>query len=159
MTQQEIYCNYLNDEGFPQNQIVDAENVVFRAEGGLYVIRKSTDCRERFALVFPEFWDFRDEAELHRALTVCNEVHLRVHGAMLFCDHNSVSAAVELFLANPEEDIKKIFYPSFKALQRAVLVFVMLMYQAESLNSPPSGGNGAVPPHSGNSTDTTGGYL
>jgi hypothetical protein len=61
-----------------------------------------------------------------------------------------VSAAVELFLANPEEDFKKIFYPSFKALQRAVHSFVTLMYQAELLNSPPSGGNG---------TETTGSYL
>ena len=157
-TLQKIYCNYLKEEGFPQTKIVEEGDVFFKAEGQVYFIRTNADSPERFALVLPSFWEFEDEAEAYRALTVSNEVHLRVHGVTLLCVHNAVSATVELFLADPEEDIKKIFYPSLKALQRAVYWFVTLMYKAE-LPDPPSGGDTAVPAHTSNGVESTGVYL
>jgi hypothetical protein len=157
-TLQEIYANYLKEEGFPATKIVEEGNVFFKAEGQVYFIRTNADCPERFALVLPTFWEIEDEAEAYRALTVCNEVHLRVHGVTLFCVHNAVSATVELFLADPAEDIKNVFYPALKALQRAVYWFVTLMYKAEPPDSP-SGGGAGVPAHTSNGVENTGVYL
>jgi hypothetical protein len=158
MTQQEIYCDYLKEEGFPATKIIEDGDVFFKAEGQVYFIRTNADYPERFALVLPTFWEIEDEAEAYRALTVSNEVHLRVHGVTLFCVHNAVSATVELFLADPAEDIKTVFYPALKALQRAVYWFVTLMYKAEPAD-PPSGGGAAIPAHTSNGVENTGLYL
>lgn len=158
-TRQEIYCNYLKAEGFPQTQIEEEGYVITNAEGRTYVIRTYADFPERFALVLPGFWEIEDKAEAHRALIAANEVHLRVHGVTLFCAHNNVTAAVELFLADPEEDFKKIFYPSLKALQRAVYWFVTLMYKAEPPDDPSSGRRGAAPAYTSNGVENTGLYL
>jgi hypothetical protein len=157
-TLQEIYCNYLKEEGFPTTKIVEDGNVFFKAEGRTYAIRTDANSPERFALVLPPFWEIEDDAEAYRALTAANEVHLRVHGVTLFCAHNAVSATVELFLADPAENINNVFYPALKALQRAVLWFVTLMYKAEPPD-PPSGGGIAVPAHTGNGVENTGLYL
>jgi hypothetical protein len=158
-TRQETYRKFLKKQGFPQTNIDDEGDVIFMAEGRLYYIRTNADYLERFALVLPNFWEIEDEAEAYRVLTVCNEVHLRVHGVTLFCVQNNVTAAVELFLAEPVKDIKKIFLPSLKALQRAVYWFVTLMYKAEPPDDPPSGGRGAVPAHTSNGVENTGLYL
>ena len=123
-TRQEIYCKYLKKEGFPLSKIDEEGNVLCIAESRAYVIHTYADFPERFALVLPYFWEIEDEAEAHRALIAANEVHLQVHGVTLLCVNNAVSATVELFLADPEKDIKKIFYPCLKALQRAVYRFV-----------------------------------
>jgi hypothetical protein len=155
-TRQEIYCKYLKKEGFPQCKIDEEGNVLCIAEGRAYVIHTYADFPERFALVRPCFWEIEDEAEAHRALTVANEVHLQVHGVTLLCVNNAVSATVELFLADPEKDIKKIFLPSLNALQRAVYWFVTLMYRGDTPN-PPGGGAAAVA--ASNGADTVVGYL
>ena len=113
---------------------------------------------ERFALVLPAFWALEDAEETRLALACCNEVNCKVHGIALFCVHHNVTAVAELFLADPEEDIKDVFYPAFKALQGAAYLFAALMYKDQP-PGPPPGGGALITAHTGNGADNTAGYL
>jgi hypothetical protein len=157
-TLQEAYCSYLTAEGFPTTHIDDEGDVIFRCEGRVYLISVQEDCPERFALVLPSFWGLDDDQEAHLALTIGNEVNLRVFGVTLFIGQQSVSAAVELFLANPAEDIKAVLYPSLKAIQGAVYRFASLMHKAQGADPLPVV-SAPVPAHTSNGAETTAGYL
>src|SRR5229473_3144019 len=96
-TLQESYVNYLTAEGFPTAHVDEDRDVMFKAEGRVYFIRIREDYPERFAMFFPSFWALDDAQEAELALTVCNEVNLRVHGVTMFIARQSVSVVVELF--------------------------------------------------------------
>jgi hypothetical protein len=157
-TLQESYCNYLKAEGFPTAHIDEDGDVLFKAEGRVYFIRIREDYPEHFTLVCPSFWTLEDAEETNLALTVCNEVNLRVHGVTLISAYQAVSAVVELFLADPEDDIHAVFHPSLKAIQAAAYGFTSMMHKAQ-LPYPPSGANATVPAQTNNGAANGSGYL
>ena len=157
-TLQEIGCTYLKNEGFPTTTIEEDGEVVFKCEGKYYVMHMHQDFPERFTLALPAFWPLEDPDEAARALSVANKVNLRVYGATVVCVNDTVTAFVELFLANPAEDIKAVFYRSLKALQSAAYYFATLMDKGQP-PEPPSGGGVPVGAHTGNGAELLGGYL
>jgi len=157
-TIQEFYCTYLKEEGFPKSFIDEKGAVIFKCEGKTYVIHVDPDIPARFSLLLPSFWEPEDADEVHRALTVCDEVNVTLHGVKVFCVHHDVSATVELFLSNPAEDIKDIFHPSLQVLQGAYYLFVSRMHKKQPPKAP-SGGGTPVPAHTSNGVEITPGYL
>jgi hypothetical protein len=161
-TREETYCKYLKEEGFPTTHIDEDGDVIFKAEGLVYFIRNGHDFPERFALVLPSFFELEDAAEASRALAVCNEVNKRVHGATLYIvefeGRKEVSAAVELFLRTPVEDVPAVFYHCLKAIRAAVYGFVTRM-QAAQVARPLPVESATISAGAGNAGDSGGGYL
>jgi hypothetical protein len=150
MSRQETFCQFLKEQGFPIADLYDHGQVLFRCEGNHYLAQFHPDYPERFALALPGFWDLDDAEEEARALRAANQVNLRSFGTTVVCVNQTVTAVAELYLANPAEDLQKVFNSALKGVQRAAHAFVGFMRQSDSLG-----------PYSANGTGTqhTSGYL
>jgi hypothetical protein len=157
LSQQETLCQYLKDEGYPIANTYDGGEVLFRCEGNHYLAKFHPYFQERFALALPAFWELDDAEEEGRALAAANKVNQRYFGTTVVCADQSVTAFAALFLANPAQDLKKVFNIALKGLQLAANTFVSLMLQEEPPDTR-SNGSGAVPPPSNNGTPV-GNYL
>jgi hypothetical protein len=156
LSRQETFCQFLQDEGYPIANKYDGGEVLFRCEGNHYLGQFHPDFQERFALALPAFWELDDAEEESRALTAANKVNQRYFGTTVVCADQSVSAFAELFLANPAQDLKKVFNIALKGVQLAAHAFVSLMLHGEAAGRHT--GNGASS-HSDTGTQNTGGYL
>ena len=156
-TRQETFCQFLKEQGFPIAAMDDSGEVLFRCEGNHYLAHCHPDFPERFALALPAFWPLDDAEEEARALRAANTVNLRYFGATVVCVNQTVTAFAELFLANPAEDLKKVFNAALKGLQVAAHAFVSLMLTGEPAGQR-SGGGAAVASSNGNGAEL-GGYL
>ena len=157
MTRQETFCQFLKDEGYPIANTYDNGEVLFRCEGNHYLAQFHPHFQERFALALPAFWELDDAEEAARALYAANKVNQRYFGTTVVCTGQTVSAVAELFLANPAQDLKKVFKISLKGLQLAANTFVSLMVEGAPSETH-SNGSGAVPSPRDNGTPV-GNYL
>lgn len=156
-TRQETFCQFLKEQGFPIADMDDSGEVLFRCEGNHYLAHFHPEFTERFAMALPAFWELDDAEEEVRALRAANTVNLRYFGATVVCVEQTVTVFAELFLANPAEDLKKVFNTALKGLQLAAHAFVSLMLIGEPA-CPHANGSGSVPAPSGNGVEL-GGYL
>jgi len=157
VSRQETFCQFLKEQGFPIANTYDSGQVLFRCEGNHYLAQFHPDHPERFALALPAFWELDDAEEEARALTAANTVHQRTFGTTVVCVDQSVWAFAELFLANPAQDLEKVFNSALKGLQRAAQFFVSLMLKGEPAHLH-ANGSSSLPAPSGNGTPV-GGYL
>lgn len=124
---QELYLEYLRDEGFRPTTDSDGD-VTFKFEGGLYFIHVLEDDPTYFRLVYPRFWAIEDEAERDAALRAASLVSARKKGAKVFVEDDDTTASVELFLPNTE-DFRRVFPRCLNVVQEATRAFRQRMIE------------------------------
>jgi hypothetical protein len=130
MTKEEItqmYHEYLSDEGY-MPRVDQSGNVVFKYEGGTYVILVSEKDDEFFSLVFPNFWSIEGDTERVKAILAAQAVNAETKVAKVFLVHDNTWASIEMFCC-PPENFKTVFRRSLKTLRGAVANFATKMME------------------------------
>jgi hypothetical protein len=131
----EMYRHYLEDEGY--KPVVDSDgDVIFKKEGGNYLITIDERDEEFFSIMYPAFWKIESEAEGSSVLVACNHANSASKVAKVFRVRDNVWAASELFLATPD-GFKPVFERAVMALQHAVRVFGTTMRKAPLTDKGP----------------------
>jgi ABC-type proline/glycine betaine transport system ATPase subunit len=95
-------------------------DIVFKYEGGTYVLRRFEEHPTRITLLFPAFWRIESVAEQQKAESVANFVNARVFGGKVCIEGNEVVFALaDLFLGKPS-DLKRTFMDALQSTQSAV---------------------------------------
>ena len=116
----EMYLDLLEDEGF-RAELDDDGDVVFRHEGGTYIITIEED-EEFFRLIFANFWSLDDLPEKAQAVRVAHDVTRAVKAAKVFRVKNNMWCTVEAF-HDPPESVQPVLIRSLRAIQAAVARF------------------------------------
>ena len=120
----EMYREHLQEQGyFPE--IDDDGDVVFRHEGGTYIITVEED-EDFFRLIFANFWALEDKAERAKAVRAAHDVTRAVKAAKVFCVRENMWCTLEAF-HSPPENFRPVLKRSIRAVQAAVARFVELM--------------------------------
>lgn len=125
---QQIYLDYLADEGFKAHIDSDGD-IGFKYEGGDYYVIVDED-NQFFRLVYPAFWKLDDDAEIKRALVAAEQVNDKVKTGKVMFVGEWVWASVESFVED-REDFKPIFSRSLGALRSTWRTFIDEMNDAE----------------------------
>ena len=113
----EMYLDFLEEEGF-RAEIDDDGDVVFRHEGGTYIITVEDD-EEFFRLIFANFWSLDDLPEKAQAVRVAHDVTRAVKAAKVFRVKDNMWCTVEAF-HDPPENFQPVLIRSLRAIQAAV---------------------------------------
>lgn len=116
----DMYVDFLEEEGF-RAEIDDDGDVVFRHEGGTYIITVEDD-EEFFRLIFANFWSLDDLPEKAQAVRVAHDVTKAVKAAKVFRVKDNMWCTVEAF-HDPPENFKPVLIRSLRAVQAAVARF------------------------------------
>ncbi|MDY0019503.1 MAG: hypothetical protein RBT47_05815 [Anaerolineae bacterium] len=118
----QMYEEFLRGEGYlPQ---IDADgDVVFKAEGKVYLIIIDERDEEFFRIAFPNFWPIESPEERAKVTQAALDATASTKVAKVFPVQDNVWATIELFCL-PPENFKLVFRRSFSALQSAVTTFV-----------------------------------
>ncbi len=125
MTKAELYMDYLREEGYVP-RLDDDGDVVFKREGGTFVLFADEEDRSYFRLVFPAFWEIESEEEDEMARAVINELNADLKVMKLYIVRNNVWAAVEMFL-DPIENFPNVFPRCVRLLASGVNKFQQRM--------------------------------
>ena len=125
---QQIYLDYLSDEGFKAHIDSDGD-IGFKYEGGDYYVIVDED-EQFFRLVYPAFWKLDDDAEINKALVASEQVNDKVKTGKVMFVGEWVWASVESFVED-REDFKPIFTRSLGALRSTWRTFIDEMNDAE----------------------------
>ncbi len=117
----ELHRQFLAEEGYVP-KVEDAEDIVFKFEGGVYFIRVLADDLEYFRLVYPNFWPLRSDEEAVRAAAIALSVSTDFKVAKVFPSGENVSASIELF-CSPPQAAHAVFGRCLRALQAATASF------------------------------------
>ncbi len=123
----QVVHDFLHNEGYVPNIDKDGD-IVFKYEGGTYLIVLDDDDQEFFRLIFPSFWTLESPAERARAEHAALKVTAQTKVAKVYLTHDNTWAAVELFYTSIEHVIP-IFYRSMRALRSIVKSFADEMAQ------------------------------
>ena len=124
MTKQEraeMYHEYLIDEGYAPKIDSDGD-VVFKFEGGNYLLLLDEKDEEFFRLVFPGFWSIESEQERAMATQAALAATAQTKVVKVFLVDDNTWASIEMF-CNPPESFKSVFLRCIRALQAGVQNF------------------------------------
>jgi hypothetical protein len=121
MSKAEMYSEYLREEGYVP-RVDDDGDVVFKKEGGTYILFADEEDKTYFRLVFPAFWEIESEDEDERARQAINELNADLKVIKLYVVRNNVWAGVEMFI-DPIESFRATFPRSIRLLANAVNKF------------------------------------
>jgi hypothetical protein len=123
MNKQELtdkYVKYLTEEGY--NPELDAGNVKFKKEGGLYVIVIVENDPTYFWLMYPNFHQFKTREERVRIFEACNLAMLRTKAGKLLVADDYVWASCETYLPDADS-FRVVFNRAIASIQLAVETF------------------------------------
>jgi hypothetical protein len=126
----EMYARYLTDEGFAP-QIQEGGIVMFKKEGGIYLIMVDDNDGQFFRIMFPGLLHIESEDVRRKAITACNSANTATKVAKFFVMDDNVHGSIELFLGEPE-DFKPVFNRSIAALVFGVSSFAQAMREGKS---------------------------
>jgi hypothetical protein len=121
MTKAHLYMDYLREEGYVP-RLDDDGDVVFKYEGGTYILFADEKDPAYFRLAFPNFWEIESEEEERQVLDVINELNGRLKVVKFFIPRDDLWASVEMFI-DPIENFRAVFARSISLLSQAVGMF------------------------------------
>lgn len=121
MTKTEMYLQFLKEEGYVPRTDDDGD-IIFKVEGGSYLLFAAEDDQEFFRLAFPFFWEIESEEERQRALVAASRVTADMKLAKVYLVEDNVWASVEM-LIDPIENFKPVFRRSLDILRHSVHEF------------------------------------
>lgn len=121
----ELYSSYLRSEGYLPEVDRDGD-IVFKVEGGSYILFANDKDREYFSLLFPNFWPIENERERTVAYAAACQTTATTKVAKVYLVGDNVSASVELIFGDPEQ-FKAVFKRALVTLQGSVAVFAEKM--------------------------------
>lgn len=113
--------DYLVAENYQPDLAEDGE-IIFKHEGGTYVLYPEQDDSEYFRLVFPAFWEIESETERLYALQVMSAINNSHKVLKMYLYNDNIYAAIEMFI-DPIENFKNIFDRSMRVLVAGALAF------------------------------------
>lgn len=128
MNKVEGYIELLTELGF-RPELTSNGNVVFKYQSLTYCLYANESDPVYFQLVCPSFWSVDSAEELQLSLYVASEISrdTKVAKAFVNSDETHVSAAVEMFVADPEH-LRPIFARALGALNWSVNEFKQHMH-------------------------------
>ena len=123
---EKIYMTMLQEEGYIPKLLEEHEGILFKYEGGSYIIRVSENDPQTFFVLYPAFWPIESEVERLKVYTKLDYVNYNVSVAKFFISKDSVSGAVELYIENPN-NIKPVFNRIMKSIQKGTAMFINAM--------------------------------
>ena len=122
-----MYRAFLAEEGYAP-KMDDEGDVVFKFEGGNYLIMVDENDDEFFRLVYPGFWEVEDDAERAKITQAALHATGSTKVAKFFIVRDNTWGVLELFCAPPEA-FKTVFHRSMNALRAGVQVFKEKMHE------------------------------
>lgn len=124
---------FLATEGY-RPSLRPGGDIVFKSDGGLYVIRPDPSDNQYLAIAFPNFWPLETEAEFTRALRAANRATAGTKAAKVIVleEYRDVWATVEFF-ADGTAQFEATFDRILAALRFAVQKFGDQMRASEPL--------------------------
>lgn len=122
MEKLELYREFLDREGY-RPQVDKDGDILFKFEGGNYLLFVNKDDPEFFQLVFPGFWEIDDGEELARALVAASHANSKCKAVkVVVSPKRNVSAMVEMFFERPDQ-FAPVFARSIGAIRFGVKTF------------------------------------
>ncbi|MCX8141017.1 MAG: hypothetical protein WHU94_15075 [Thermogemmata sp.] len=121
MTKQErvgMYMRYLVEEGYMPRVDQDGD-IIFKFEGGTYLIIIDDSDDEYFRLVFPNFWSIDSEEERMQVYIAATHATAETKVTKVYPVRDNVWASIEMF-CSPPEVFKSVFRRSLGALRAGV---------------------------------------
>ncbi|MGE0143358.1 MAG: hypothetical protein AB7I19_05535 [Planctomycetota bacterium] len=129
MTKLDQIRDFLAKQGF-RPQVRD-DYVLFKYEGGTFLLPFDEEDPNFFRIVYPNFFPFASAGERQRVLETAAVVTGMVKGVKVFPGVNDTIASIELLL--PDEATFQQFFPrALLSLQEAVRRFVMAMRNVDA---------------------------
>jgi len=123
----EMYQKFLGEEGYAP-KIDNEGDVMFKYEGGVYLIIMDENDEEFFRLVYPGFWSIESELEREKAQRAALTATAQTKVAKVFLVRDNTWASIEMF-CSPPEVFRTVFHRSLRALRAAVGAFQAEMRQ------------------------------
>ena len=121
----DLYLSYLRTEGYVPEVDKDGD-LVFKVEGGTYVLFAHEDDREYFSILFPGFWPIESEKERSEAYVAANHATAQTKVGKVYVIGDNVSASVEMVFSDPEQ-FKPVFKRALAMLRAGVAAFAEKM--------------------------------
>ncbi len=119
------YAGYLAAAGYGST-VDDAGDLSFEVDGHTFYLIIDDDDPCYFRLLLPNFCGLADAPTCDRASAAAAEVCAEIKVAKVYVHAGEVSAAAEMFLADPS-DMPKVFPRALRVVQGAVTRFGELM--------------------------------
>ncbi len=116
-----MYHAFLLEEGYSP-KIDEDGDVVFKFEGGNYVILIDEDDEDYFVLLYPSFWSIESEEERAKVILAALQATTKTKVAKVLPGDDNTTAAIEMF-CSPPEAIRPVFQRALRALSVAVRNF------------------------------------
>jgi len=123
----QMYTDFLRAEGYVP-QIDQDGDIVFKVEGGMYLILLDEKDDQFFRLIYPNFWSIESPNERIKVEKAALVATGNTKVAKVFPVGNNVWGAIEMFAASPEA-IKPVFARALSALRTAVNSFKEEMHK------------------------------
>ncbi len=117
----QFYSDFLRAEGYVPQLDKDGD-IIFKVEGGTYLILLDERDDEFFRLTYPNFWAIESQDERIKVEKAALVATGNTKVAKIFPVGNNVWGTIELFVGSPEA-VKPIFSRSLSALRTAVNTF------------------------------------
>ena len=131
-TKADLYLDFLGAEGYRPTRDDDGD-VLFKFEGGTYLIYAVEDDPTYFRVVYPNFWPIESDDERARALDAASLASRQCKGAKVYVrdDGANVSVAYEAFY----DDVARVqasFTRILSAMRHAARTFADAMHAGAS---------------------------
>ena len=122
MERTDLYMKYLEDEGYRPS--IQADLIIFKKEGGTYVVVTDDNDPEYVQILYPGFWPIDSDEERQAAVRAANQATGRTKVGKVFLtdEGDNVNASLEAFLKDPE-DFAVIFDRTLLVISTAVQFF------------------------------------
>lgn len=117
----EVYREFLAGEGYAPAADKDGD-LVFKYEGGTYVLTLDDEDDEFVRVIYPNFWSIESEAERARVAEACLYATSNIKVAKVMPVRDTVWATIEMFCASPEA-ATAVLIRCLSALHTAVQAF------------------------------------
>jgi hypothetical protein len=124
---QQMYMVALAGKGYRPDYDSDGD-VIFKHEGGNYIIQIHEDDDGYFRLIYPNYWTIESEQERSDVLDAASVSNSSVKCAKTFIVRDNVWSVLELFLSKPD-DFENHLSRSLSALQSGVNAFKSRMQE------------------------------
>ena len=123
MAKVDVYQEWLANEGYRPTLDKDGD-LVFKFEGGTYILFANDDDTMYYRLTFPSFWPIENDEERERARRAIDQTNATIKVAKLYFtdEDNNIWAAIEMLLPEPEM-IRDIFDRTIRILKASVNEF------------------------------------
>ena len=116
---------YLSEEGYAPKTDADGD-LIFKFEGGAYIIIVDEQDQEFYRIIYPNFWSIDSDAERAQVVKACEAATGKTKVAKVYTVKNDTWACIEMFMASPEH-MNLVFKRSMSALRGAVQNFREVM--------------------------------